>query len=71
MELYFKEVFMKLDNEQQRQQLMQIINALPINGNLGQVTQTINTLIVLMQTIEGAEIDKPPLPSVQKEEETK
>lgn len=50
---------MKLDSEQQRQHLLQVINAMPINGNLGQVTQTANALIGLVQAIEGATIDKP------------
>lgn len=48
---------MKLDNEQQRQQLIQIINALPINGNLGQVTQIAQALIELAKTIEQAGLD--------------
>lgn len=49
---------MKLDSEQQRQQLLQVIGALPINGNLGQVTQEANILHGLVQAISGAGIDR-------------
>ena len=48
---------MKVDSEAQRQQLIQIINALPINGNLGQVTQAANILIELVKIIERAGLE--------------
>ena len=48
---------MKLDNEAQRQQLIQVINALSINGNLQQVTQAANFLIELVKVIERAGLE--------------
>jgi len=48
---------MKLDNEAQRQQLIQIVQNLTINGNLGQVTQVANALIDLVRVLERAGLE--------------
>jgi predicted RNase H-like nuclease (RuvC/YqgF family) len=54
---------MKLDNEPQRQQLLQIISSLPINGNLEQVTQAANVLHSLGQAVRDAGIEEPGPPT--------
>lgn len=48
---------MKLDSEQQRKMLTQIINSMPINGNLQAVTQTVDALQGLLRVIETAGIE--------------
>ena len=51
---------MRLDDEKQRQVLLQIINALPINGNLEQVSKTAQVLSSLAQEISKAKLEGQP-----------
>jgi len=48
---------MKLDSEQQRQTLIQIITNFPLNGNLQSMANAVNSLAGLLQLIEKAEIE--------------
>lgn len=47
---------MKLDNEEQRQQLLQIIRSVQISGNMDQVKEIVNSLTTLLMSIKNANI---------------
>jgi hypothetical protein len=48
---------MKLDDEQQRQMLLQIIGNFPIQGNMQQANQSIQVLSQLGRAVENAGLE--------------
>lgn len=48
---------MVLDNEMQRQQLIEVLNTIPISGNLQQVTQIADRLSKLIQAVATAPLE--------------
>jgi hypothetical protein len=58
---------MILDSEQQKTNLLQVIDACPINGPLGQSVQIVSALMQLRQQVQDATIgvfDAPETPGV-------
>lgn len=61
---------MKVDSEQQRQELVQIITNVPMQGTLQQMAQSVQALGNLLTAVQGATVEekevKPQLKEVPK-----